>query len=210
METPFTTEEFFSVFVNYNTSVFPLQLIFLVMGVIAIILLHPKKRLASYLISGFLGVLWLWIGIVYHINFFTTINNAAYIFGGLSMVQGVLFLIAIFRKKLQYSFENTTQKYMGYLFILFGLVIYPIISYFDRESFATTISLGLPCPTTIFTFGFLMLTNNRFPKYLLIIPTLWVVIGTFAAVNFGVYQDYVMLIAAIMANLYLIKRKKYK
>lgn len=112
----------------------------------------------------------------------------------------------MFRKKLQYSFENTTQKYIGYLFLVFGLVIYPIISYVLEGSFVKTISFGLPCPTTIFTLGILMLADNRFPKYLLIIPTLWAVIGVFAAVNFGVYQDYIMLIAAIMANTYLVKK----
>lgn len=208
METPFTIEEFFTVFGNYNTSVFPMQLIFIVFGITAIILLHSKKRLSSYFITGFLGLLWLWIGIVYHINFFTSINKAAYVFGGLFIIQGILILIEMFRKKLQYTFENTTWKYIGYFLILFGLVIYPIISYILEGSFVKAISLGLPCPTTIFTFGFLMLTNNRFPKHLLIIPTIWAVIGTFAAINFGVYQDYVMLIAAILANIYLLKRKK--
>ena len=119
-------------------------------------------------------------------------------------------MIEILRKKLEYSFETKPWKIIGYIFILFGLFIYPIISYLLEGSFQNTISLGLPCPTTILTFGFLMLTENKFPKYLLIIPTIWAIIGTSAAINFGVYQDYFMLISAIMANIYLIKRKKYK
>jgi hypothetical protein len=48
------------------------------------------------------------------------------------------------------------------------------------------------------------------PKYLLIIPTIWAIIGTGAAINFGVYQDYVMLISLIIADTYLIKRRKEK
>lgn len=162
-----------------------------------------------FTITVLLGFLWLWIGIVYHIYFFTSINNAAYVFGGLFIIQGLLFLIEIFRNKLEFSLENKSWKYIGYIFILFGLFIYPIISYLLEGSFQKTISLGLPCPTTIFTFGFLMLTKDRFPKHLLIIPTVWAIIGTSAAINFGVYQDYFMLISAVMANIYLIKRKKH-
>ena len=55
-----------------------------------------------------------------------------------------------------------------------------------------------------------MITNNKLSKYLLIIPTIWAIIGTGAATNFGVYQDYIMLLSAIIANIYLIKRKKEK
>lgn len=107
-----------------------------------------------------------------------------------------------------YSFTGGTRSYLGYFFVLFGLIIYPVISYLLEGSFAKTITLGLPCPTTILTFGFLMLTSARFPKYLLIIPTLWAVIGTGAAVNLGIYQDYLMLASAIVADIYLLKRKK--
>lgn len=75
------------------------------------------------------------------------------------------------------------------------------------DSFAKTISLGLLCLTTILTFGFFMLTNAKFPKYLLIIPSLWAITGLCAAINFGVFQDFMILIAAIIADIILINRK---
>ncbi|MFV8837561.1 DUF6064 family protein [Salinimicrobium soli] len=207
MKTPFTVEEFFNVFERYNTSVFPLQLIFIVLGVVAIFLLHKKKKIRHSFITGFLGFLWFWTGLVYHLYFFTSINNAAYIFGALFILQGLLFIREIIRNRLEYSFKTESWKYVGYIIILTGLLIYPAIGYLLEESFEKTISLGLPCPTTIFTFGFLMLTNIKFPKHLLIIPTLWALIGTIAATNFGVFQDYLMIISALIANFYLIKRK---
>jgi Na+-translocating ferredoxin:NAD+ oxidoreductase RnfE subunit len=52
-----------------------------------------------------------------------------------------------------------------------------------------------------------MLIRDRVPKYLLIIPSLWAIVGLTAAINFGVYQDFMMIIAAITANGVLIKRK---
>ena len=208
METPFTIEQFFGVFERYNSSIFPIQWIIIVLGIVAVFLIHSRKNIKHNLIAGFLGFLWLWTGIVYHLSFFTSINKAAYVFGGIFIIQGVFFIVELFRKKLEFSFTGRVREYLGYFFILFGLIIYPIISYLLEVSFVKTISLGLPCPTTILTFGFLMITTNKLSKYLLIIPTIWAVIGTGAAVNFGVYQDYVMLIAAVVADIYLIKRKK--
>lgn len=208
METPFTTEQFFEIIEKYNVSVFPLQLIIMVLGIIAVLLLHSKYKNRNGLITGFLGLLWLWIGIAYHLSFFTTINKAAYAFGGLFILQGLFFFAELIRGKTEFQFTRDFKGYSGYFFILFGLIIYPLISYFMEGDFPGTIALGLPCPTTILTFGFLMLSAGKLSKYLLIIPSIWAVIGTGAAVNFDVYQDYVMFLAAIIADIYLIRQKK--
>lgn len=208
MKTPFTTGQFFEVFRNYNSEIFPIQIIILVLGIAAIFLIYNKKEISDKIICGFLGFLWLWIGVVYHLSFFTEINKAAFGFGGLFILQGIFFFIELFRNKLHFSFKPVTSNYIGYIFILFGLIVYPVISYLSAQNFSETISLGLPCPTAIYTFGFLMLANKKMSKYLLIIPTIWAVIGTGAAVNFGIYQDYVMLLSAIVANVYILKKKK--
>lgn len=208
METPFTTEQFFEIFEKYNSAVFPFQLVILALGLATVLLIPGWKNFKNSLIGGFLGFLWVWIGIFYHIAFFTAINKAAYAFGGLFIIQGIFFLIELFRKKLEFSFTGQLREYIGLFFILFGLIVYPVISYLLEASFVRTISLGLPCPTTIFTFGFLMLTSDKLSKYLLIIPTIWAIIGIAAAINFDLYQDYFMILSAIIADFYLIKRKK--
>jgi hypothetical protein len=208
MKTPFTTEQFFNVFEKYNSTVFPLQLIIIVFGIAALFLLHSGYSFKNKLIGSYLGLLWIWMGLVYHILFFTEINKAAFVFWGIFIFQGILILINTFIKdRLNFTFSLTAEDYIGYFLILFGLIIYPVIAYLAEGSYGRTIALGLPCPSVIFTFGFLLLTNKKLPKYLLIIPTLWAVIGLSAALNFGVYQDFMMLIAAITADIILIKRK---
>ena len=130
-------------------------------------------------------------------------------FGGFFILEGVLILINTFSKdKLTFDFSPQTKDYLGYFFILFGLIIYPLLSYFIQGSFNKTIALGLPCPSTIFTFGFFIMSSNKFPKYLLIIPSIWAIVGLFAAIQFGVYQDIMMPIAAIIASFILIKNKR--
>jgi hypothetical protein len=208
MKTPFTTEQFFNVFEKYNIGVFPIQILFILAGMLALFILHSNYSFKNKFIGCFLGFLWLWIGLIYHIKFFTSINKPAFVFGAIFIVQGLLLLIITFSKKLDFVFIKSTKHYIAYFFIAFGLIIYPVIGFLAEGSIYRTISLGLPCPSTIFTFGFLMLANNKFPKYLLIIPSLWAIIGLSAAINFGVYQDFMILIAAITADFSLIKSKK--
>lgn len=209
MKLPFTTEQFFNVIEKYNLTMFPFQLIILLLGIVCLFLLHSEFYAKHKLIGIYLGVLWIWIGISYHLVFFTVINKAAFLFGGIFILQGLFILFNTFVKnRLIFTFAFQIKDYPGYFFILYGLIIYPIISYLAEGSFERTIVMGLPCPSTILTFGFFILTNNKFPKYLLIIPSLWAVVGLSAAINIGVYQDVMILIAALTADIILIRRKK--
>lgn len=205
---PFSIDQFFGVFEKYNQSIYPMQIIIFALGFLAIISLHTRSRINDKFIGTFLGLLWIWNGIVYHIGFFSLINKPAFAFGGLFILQGLMLLINTFINK--FTFRNTkqTKELVGEFFILFGLIIYPFIAYLMSGSFVRTISLGLPCPSTILTFGFFLFANKGFPKYLLIIPCLWSIVGLSAALNFGVYQDFMLIVAAITTVVILLRKNK--
>lgn len=208
MKTPLTTEQFFSVFEKYNHSIFPVQIILFLLVVCAFLAIGSKIKQKDKFVAGILAILWLWIGIVYHIGFFTGINKVAYGFGVLFILQG-LFISweGVLLYNLKFEFKMSLQAYFGYFFILYGLIIYPVVGYLIEQNLSRTVSIGLPCPTTILTFGFFLLCDKKFSKYLLIIPSLWAVIGISAALNLGIYQDSMMLIAAIIADVWLLTRK---
>jgi hypothetical protein len=149
------------------------------------------------------------MGLIYHLWFFTPINKAAYLFGALFILQGGLFILdANFRKIIEFRFTGSGMHYMGYLIIFYGLLLYPFIGFSQQQLADRTISLGLPCPTTIFTFGLLMLTGKRVPLFLLIIPGLWAVVGLSATINFGIFQDFILIVVAVTAIIYLINKNK--
>jgi len=208
MKTPFTTEEFFSVFEKYNHSIFPVQIILFLLCVLALIMIGSKIKQKDKFVAAILAILWLWIGIVYHVAFFTGINNVAYGFGVLFILQGLLISWeGGLLYNLKFEFKRSAQAYFGYFFILYGLIIYPVVGYLIEQNLSRTISIGLPGPTVILTFGFFLLCDKKFSKYLLIIPSLWAIIGISAALNLGIYQDSMMLIAAIIADVWLLTRK---
>ena len=81
MDLPFTVEQFLQVFRNYNQSIFPLQIFFYLLAVTIIFCSVKRIAGADKIVNSILTFLWLWMGIVYHLLFFTTINKAAYLFG---------------------------------------------------------------------------------------------------------------------------------
>jgi hypothetical protein len=52
-----------------------------------------------------------------------------------------------------------------------------------------------PCPTTIFTIGFLLMGSWRVVRWLLFLPGLWAAVGGSAAILLGVPQDFGLLAA---------------
>ncbi|MBK9985321.1 MAG: hypothetical protein IPP15_23780 [Saprospiraceae bacterium] len=211
MKTPFTVDQFLDVFKNYNEAIWPMQVIFYLMGLVVIYLVFKPGSKAQKIINIVLAFLWLWMGIVYHLMFFTAINKAAYLFGGIFILQGVLILFyGVFQNKLSFKFRSGLYGVTGIVLILFALIFYPVLGYFLGHLYPSSPTFGLPCPTTIFTFGLLLLTDKKCPVAIMIIPFIWSVIGFMAAFNFGIVEDTGLLVSGLLTlPMLIIRNKKY-
>jgi hypothetical protein len=148
------------------------------------------------------------MGIVYHIIFFTKINPAAYLFGTLYVIQAGLFVYyGIITKELIYKYRNSAISIISILFFLYSLIFYPLLSYQFGHLYPSTPTFGLPCPTTIFTFGMITLLEDR-KKIIFIIPIVWSLVGFTAALKLGIYQDIGLLIAGVISSMILFSRKR--
>jgi hypothetical protein len=198
MSLPFTPEQFFGVFEQYNEAVWPAQVVIYIAAAIAFYLMFNPGRYSNKVISGVLALFWLWIGIVYHWSFFASINSAARIFGALFVIQGLIFIFeGIVRNNLVFSFSKDWRSTVGIGLMLFGPIVYPILGQLLGHTYPSTPTFGLPCPTTIFTIGALLLAN-RLPKYVAVIPLLWSALGFSAAISLGVGEDVSLLIAGLI------------
>jgi hypothetical protein len=70
---------------------------------------------------------------------------------------------------------------LGGLFVVYALVVYPLLGAALGHRFPAAPTFGLPCPTTLFTVGLLAFLRRPFPASVLVIPALWTVVGTSAA-----------------------------
>jgi hypothetical protein len=209
MKLPFTSEDFLKVFEMYNQAIFPVQIVFNLLALLAIYAIVVGKQWTDKVVCAFLSFLWIWMGIMYHIVFFTAINKAAYLFGTLFIVEGCLILWqGVFRNKLSFHLSKNTYGILGFFLMLFALLIYPVLSYSLGHVYPANPTFGLPCPTTIFTFGVFLTTRKRIPMITLLIPILWALIGFSAAFSLGIKEDIALLLSGLIAFRLLIKRNK--
>ena len=162
MKFPFTIDQFQDVFKAYNNNIWPFQF-FLVALAVWIVIIALKKPASNSLMMFILGSLWIWTGVVYHLVYFTAINNAAYFFGILFIIQGCIFFSqGTSGDGLNFRFRKDLYGITGAFLILFSLVIYPILNYFLGHVFPYSPTFGLPCPLTIFTLGLLLWVQRKF------------------------------------------------
>jgi hypothetical protein len=190
MQLPFTIEQFYSVFREYNTAVWPAQVFLLGLALIALALVAVPRRGCGVAISAILGLLWAWLGLAYHLAFFTAINPGAYVFAGLSLAgAGVFLWQGVLRRRLEFRMAARARTGVGLALVVFALAVYPAWSYYAGHHYPATPTFGLPCPTAIFSVGVLAFLVKPYPRSVVVVPVLWCLVGVQAAFVLGVPQD---------------------
>ncbi len=208
MELPFTAEQFFGVFRAYNTALWPVQLCLQVLAMLAIVLVMWPRSWSGVGVSAILAVLWGWMGMAYHLAFFTSISPPAYAFAAMFVAGAFVFLWqGVVRRRLEFRWQAGARSVMALLLVVYALVVYPAWSHFAGRPYLDTPTFGLPCPTTIFTMGLLACLVRPYPRGVLMVPVLWSLVGVQAAFLLSVPQDLGLAVVAIV-GLVLIARAR--
>ncbi len=187
MQLPFTTEQFYAVFRDYSTALWPAQLFLLALAAAAIVLVVSPRRWSGAGVSLILALLWAWMGLAYHLAFFTAISAPAYGFAMVFLAGGWLFLWhGVVRRRLKFRLSASVRGVVGVLLVVFALIVYPAWLFFSGHRYPETPTFGLPCPTTIFTVGLLSFLVRPYPRSLLLAPVLWSIVGVQATFLLGV------------------------
>jgi hypothetical protein len=194
---PFSAEQFFAIFREYNEAVWPAQWLLTMLASAAVWLAVRPNRWSSAAIAAILGLLWLWIGLAYHLAFFATINPLAYAFSAVSTAGALVFVwCGLVRRTLHFRIGLHARGVLGISLVALALVGYPAWSLFEGHRYPAFPTFGLPCPTTLFTIGMLAFLERPYSRLPLVVPVLWSLVGTQAAFLLGVHQDAVLLLAA--------------
>lgn len=199
MKLPFNVSDFFNVFGLYNTSIWPLQIVVYLLALYILILFVKKHHFAERAAFYFLAVIWLVNGLGYHLLYFSTINKAAYAFGGLFVLQAFIFAGYAWKTPLQTPVLTTNRWTVSLALASYALLFYSLIGYFVGHQYPNAPIFGVaPCPTSIFTFAILLLASRRLHWYQYLIPLLWAVVGTSAAFALGVREDLGLAVSALI------------
>lgn len=204
---PFTVDQFLNVFEQYNVAVWPAQVFLYTIGMFAISLVLSRKSDFGRIVSLILSLFWIWMGIVYHLWFLSAINKAALAFAAFFVLQAVIFfIVGVLKNQLKFRFSLNFYGIVGGVFLLYALIVYPVFGYWLGHRYPAAPTFGLPCPTTIFTFGLLLWTNRRVPLYVLAIPLAWTFLGFWAAISLGMFEDLGLLMTGLIGSMLIIVR----
>ena len=88
---------------------------------------------------------------------------------------------------------------LGWSLVAIALVAYPVAGFALGHRYPAIPTFGVPCPTTIFTLGLLHLASSPVPRLAFAVPLLWCAVGSVAAFELGVPQDFLMLAAGLVS-----------
>ncbi|MBX3602073.1 MAG: hypothetical protein KF863_15740 [Rubrivivax sp.] len=207
---PFTREQFFDVFARYNAAVWPAQVAAYLLGVAAVLALLRPSPAGHRLVAGVLAAMWIWTGVAYHGLHFAPINPAALAFGALFVVQGLLFAVAgVARQRLVFGPTRGWAAALGWGLGAYAAVLYPLLGLWSGHAWPVQPTFGItPCPVTLFSCGLLLLTTAPVPRWLLLIPVLWSLVGGSAAFLLGVPQDWPLLFSGLAVVLLALRDRQ--
>ena len=194
-------DELRNLFDDYNPDVWPLHLVTYALGLVAIALIVRRPGPATdRFVTGVLAGVWAWLGIVFFGRYASQIDPL------LSAVYGALFLFqaallprsGLARGALRFGPSRGLAGRIGWAALANALVVYPALGIVLGHGYPESPLFGMaPCPTTIATFGLLLLAAPPLPAKLLVIPTIWAVLATLAAVGHGYPEDIGLFLAAV-------------
>ncbi len=196
MQLPFTGEQFFDLFEAYNEALWPAVVALWIASAVIVARRLAARDPHDRCISALLVVHWVWSALAYHVAFFTRINPAAWLFAALFLGHAVLlFRVGVVQRRLSFAPWDSAWAPFAWSLIAYSLA-YPFVNALDHGTLLRIPTFGVPCPTTIFTAGVLMLATPR-SWGLAIVPVLWSAIGGSAAFLLGVYADVALPIAGM-------------
>jgi len=138
----------------YNNSIFPMQIIMLAVAIVLTYFLFSKPgSMVNKLIKAYLAFVFAWAGLIFPIYGFSKIIFTIY-----HLVLASLFIIDIFRVKIEFKLPETNgKKYFVLFLIISAFVLYPLIEYIAGHSYPRIPLFGVaPCPTIIFSLELLI------------------------------------------------------
>lgn len=195
-----TEKQLLGVFADYNALIWPMQIVAYLLGIAGFALAIKKNNLAKRLIPAILAFFWCWVAGMFWLPSAGQGFVPGYIFAGIFLIQGLIFLVQVLQSKLSFGFESTAAAWFGIIFMLYALVGYPLFGALIGHTYPNTSPFGLtPCPVVAFTFGLLLLTDQKIPKITLVIPLFYALSG-FLWVSIGMVEDVGMILSGLVGT----------
>ena len=217
----FNTESWFGLYQTVNDQYWPLYLVGLVWGVLAIYISFTQKSSQFILLFVVASGLWLLNAMIFHWGEHQQLSWVASYYGWAFIAQALLLFFCAFLTLISDQYHRKKQELTnnivinsGRLLLFSALVIVPILGLIEGRDWTSLDVVGLgPDSTALATIGLVLLSfQTKVLKILLyFIPTLWLIISAATAWPMGLFQGLGCLLIWLLVIIFLytyIKRQK--
>ena len=175
----FSPRTYFRLLELYNRDIWPLQILALALGGELLVSWRRDRERHGRYIAAILAACWIWVAWAFHLERYATINWAATYFAAAFAIEALLLAwTGIMRGGLPSRPEAPWFARAGVAILVFALVVQPAIGYLAGRHWVQAEYFGVaPDPTVTATLGVLLITANRTPWWLLVIPLSWCAIS---------------------------------
>jgi hypothetical protein len=177
---PYTKEVVDSIIYEYQEFFYPLQFTFIFLAFLMLYFIW--KNQSHKIIVSILAFFWIWIGAIYEIKYYFSINWFGLYIGYFFILQALLLLwFGMIKKELIF-----VKNKISLIIVSFLTFFYPIVQIFaGTHHYEISIIGMLPNITVAFTLIILFMNTQKNIKTLFIIPIVWSV--------FSLYWNYLIL-----------------
>jgi hypothetical protein len=208
----FSPRTYYRMFELYHRQIWPIQVV--AIGSVAALtaLMRADTQWGRRTVAGLLAAWWLWVGIAFHLNRYSTINWAAKYFAALFVIQSVLIVWqGIVRDRLQLKFGRDLTQRLAVGVLAVAVVMQPIAGAMTARTWSQVELVGVtPDPTAVATLALLALAVPRAPWSLLVIPTVSCAIGAATLWALGSAETWIVLLATIAGLVLAIRQRAYR
>lgn len=205
-----SAKEWWDVISNYNQSIYPMQWIVMLVGVIVTLyLIYGDQRKANAATKLYLSLCNLWIGIVFFMilgkGFPSPLKQVQ---GSLFIAIGALFAIDIFAKKTFFIIPKQSPKRIITIVLLLVVLVYPVVGLVSGHDLDKLIYPGtLPCPTTAFALVLILCALPKVNKLTYLLLLIWAIPfpPLIQIPKYHVYEDGIMFVIGVYALIAIIR-----
>lgn len=184
---------------QYDQEIWPLPFLSTMLGLVIMLLALHRTPSAGRFICSLLALSWVWIGVEFQGLLLGHFQPAGELASALFVIQGLLlFWHGVLMGRLTFIPRSGAMGLWGGALLAYSLAAYPLLSELVGRGALAGLSLGLaPGPTTIFTLGLLLWSDDVPPLDLVAIPLLWSLLGCQGAWILGQWQDLFLPVAGL-------------
>ena len=195
----FSPRTYYRMIELYHREIWPAQIAAIALVVALVVMLRRDDAWRTRAVAAILAAAWLWVGVMFHIRRYSSINWAANYFGALFVVQAALVTwIGVVRGQPIVRGAREASSRRAWWLVLAAVTAPPLLSRIAGRSLGQLDAFALtPDATAVGTIAALALAPVGARRALLLVPLAWCVIGGATLWAMGSAEAWMAIVAAV-------------